>query len=93
MVMRFFIFFAKVTERRISMEKFRIICRWLFVKFCDTKGCIDIHIKKVQTGGKRMKKQKHNHTIKIIYKENNKSAKEVLMRSFLLYLKQNCDIM
>jgi len=75
------------------MKKFRQICKWLYIKFCDTKGCADIHIKKVQAGGKRMKKQaKIKHTIKNTYKENNKSAEEILMRSFLLYLKKKCDM-
>jgi len=74
------------------MRKFRQICNWLYTRFCDTKGCIDIHIKKVQPKGNCMKKRERTHTIKNIYKENNKSAKEILMRSFLLYLKQKCDM-
>jgi hypothetical protein len=75
-----------------SMKNLWLICKWLFVKFCDTKGCMDIHIKKVRPKDNRMKKQKHTHIIKNVYKENNKSAKEILMRSFLLYLKQKCDM-
>jgi len=73
------------------MKRFLNILCWFFRRLCDTKGCTDIHIKKVQAKGKSMKKQKHNHTIKNKYKKNNKNAKEIIIHSFLLYLKQKCD--
>jgi len=85
--------FQILINLRNLFKDFRLICKWLYVRFCDTRGCTDIHIKKVQPEGKRMKKRaKIKHTIKNTYKENNKSAEEILMRSFLLYLKKKCDM-
>jgi len=58
------------------LKELWLICKWLYLRFCDTKGCADIYIKKVQTGGKRMKKQE---PIKLINVTQNKD-KAVLQK-------------
>jgi hypothetical protein len=60
------------------MEKVWRICKWLLVKFCDTKGCTDIHIKKVQAGGRRMKKQEPIKLINIVQNKDKAALQKLI---------------
>jgi hypothetical protein len=61
-----------------SVKKFWIICRWLYIKFCDTKGCADIHIKKVQPGGKHMKKQEPIKVINVVQNKDKAALQKLI---------------
>jgi len=61
-----------------ELKKFRRICKWLFIKFCDTKGCTDIHIKKVQAGGKRMRKQEPIKLINVVQNKDKAALQKLI---------------